>query len=252
MMASVAIRGVRKAFGSVYVIHGVDVEIADGEFVVLVGPSGCGKSTLLKMISGLLPPSSGEILVDGERVTKPHGNVGIVFQNALLLPWRNVLNNVLLPIDMKQLSREKYLPRAMALLKMVGLEGFEKKLPWQLSGGMQQRASICRALVHDPKIMLMDEPFGALDAMTRERMNVELQRIQRETGKTVLLITHSIPEAVFLADRVLVMTERPGAIAAIYEVPLGKNRSLDAMGDPVFTELVQRIRKHFFTQSTLD
>jgi len=218
----------------------------------VVGPSGCGKSTLLKMISGLLAPSSGEILVDGERVTKPHGNVGIVFQNSLLLPWRNVLNNVLLPIDMKQLSREKYLPRAMALLKMVGLEGFEKKLPWQLSGGMQQRASICRALVHDPKIMLMDEPFGALDAMTRERMNVELQRIQRETGKTVLLITHSIPEAVFLADRVLVMTERPGAIAAIYDVPLGKNRSLEAMGDPVFTELVQRIRKHFFTQSALD
>jgi NitT/TauT family transport system ATP-binding protein len=181
-----------------------------------------------------------------------HGNVGIVFQNSLLLPWRNILANVMLPIDMKKLSREKYLPRAMALLKMVGLEGFEKKLPWQLSGGMQQRASICRALVHDPKIMLMDEPFGALDAMTRERMNVELQRIQRETGKTVLLITHSIPEAVFLADRVLVMTERPGAIAAIYDVPLGRERSLDVMADPVFTELVQRIRKHFFTQSALD
>src|SRR6266404_4279864 len=149
-------------------------------------------------------------------------------------------------------ERHEYLPRAMALLKLVGLEGFEKKLPWQLSGGMQQRASICRALVHDPKIMLMDEPFGALDAMTRERMNVELMRIQRETGKTVLLITHSIPEAVFLADRVLVMTERPGAIAAIYDVPLPRPRSLDAMADSVFTELVQRIRKHFFTQSTLD
>jgi NitT/TauT family transport system ATP-binding protein len=185
-------------------------------------------------------------------VTKPHGNVGIVFQNSLLLPWRNILANVMLPIDMKRLPREKYLPRAMALLKLVGLEGFEKKLPWQLSGGMQQRASICRALVHDPKIMLMDEPFGALDAMTRERMNVELMRIQRETGKTVLLITHSIPEAVFLADRVLVMTERPGSIAAIYDVPLARPRSLDAMADPVFTELVQRIRKHFFTQSALD
>ena len=252
----IRISGVSKTYrsrdGDVPSLRPLDFHIDEGEFFVVVGPSGCGKSTLLKMISGLLAPSSGEILVDGERVTRPHGNVGIVFQNSLLLPWRNVLNNVLLPIDMKQLSREKYLPRAMALLKMVGLEGFEKKLPWQLSGGMQQRASICRALVHDPKIMLMDEPFGALDAMTRERMNVELQRIQRETGKTVLLITHSIPEAVFLADRVLVMTERPGAIAAIYDVPLGKNRSLEAMGDPVFTELVQRIRMHFFTQSALD
>src|SRR5205823_3789993 len=196
------------------------------------------------MISGLLAPSSGQIFVEGETVTRPHGNVGIVFQNSLLLPWRNILANVMLPIDMKRLPRHEYLPRAQALLKLVGLEGFEKKLPWQLSGGMQQRASICRALVHDPKIMLMDEPFGALDAMTREKMNVELMRIQRETGKTVLLITHSIPEAVFLADRVLVMTERPGAIAAIYDVPLP--RSLDAMAEPVFTELVQRIRKHFF------
>ena len=254
--SGIRISGVSKTYrardGDVPSLRPLDFHINEGEFFVVVGPSGCGKSTLLKMISGLLAPSSGEILVEGEKVTKPHGNVGIVFQNSLLLPWRNIISNVMLPIDMKKLSREKYLPRAMALLKMVGLEGFEKKLPWQLSGGMQQRASICRALVHDPKIMLMDEPFGALDAMTRERMNVELQRIQRETGKTVLLITHSIPEAVFLADRVLVMTERPGAIAAIYEVPLGKNRSLDVMGDPVFTELVQRIRKHFFTQSALD
>src|ERR1700710_130022 len=249
----IRISGVSKTYrsrdGDVPSLRPLDFHINEGEFFVVVGPSGCGKSTLLKMISGLLAPSSGEILVEGEKVTKPHGNVGIVFQNSLLLPWRNIISNVMLPIDMKKLSREKYLPRAMALLKMVGLEGFEKKLPWQLSGGMQQRASICRALVHDPKIMLMDEPFGA---MTRERMNVELMRIQRETGKTVLLITHSIPEAVFLADRVLVMTERPGAIAAIYDVPLPRPRSLDAMAEPVFTELVQRIRKHFFTQSALD
>jgi NitT/TauT family transport system ATP-binding protein len=235
-----------------HALAGTHLTIQPGEYVSITGPSGCGKSTLLKMISGLLAPSTGEILVEGEQVTKPHGNVGIVFQNALLLPWRNILSNVMLPIDMKKLPREEYLPRAKALLKLVGLEGFEKKLPWQLSGGMQQRASICRALVHDPKIMLMDEPFGALDAMTREKMNVELMRIQRETGKTVLLITHSIPEAVFLADRVLVMTERPGAIAAIYDVPLPRPRSLDAMADPAFTELVQRIRKHFFTQSALD
>jgi NitT/TauT family transport system ATP-binding protein len=213
----ITLSGVSKTYrsrdGDVPSLRPLDFHINEGEFFVVVGPSGCGKSTLLKMISGLLAPSTGEITVDGQPVTKPHGNVGIVFQNALLLPWRNILSNVMLPIDMKKLPRDEYLPRAKALLKLVGLEGFEKKLPWQLSGGMQQRASICRALVHDPKIMLMDEPFGALDAMTREKMNVELMRIQRETGKTVLLITHSIPEAVFLADRVLVMTERPGAIA---------------------------------------
>src|ERR1700751_2590953 len=204
------------------------------------------------MISGLLPPSTGEVLVEGEKVTKPHGNVGIVFQNALLLPWRNILSNVMLPIDMKRLPRQEYLDRAKALLKLVGLEGFEEKLPWQASGGMQPGPSTRRARVHDPKIMLRDEPFGALDALTRERMNVELMRIQRETGRTVLLITHSIPEAVCLAPRVLVMTEPPGAIAGIYDVPLPRPRSLDAMADPVFTELVQRIRKHFFTQSSLD
>jgi NitT/TauT family transport system ATP-binding protein len=254
--SGIAISGVSKTYrsrgGDVPSLRPLDFRINEGEFFVVVGPSGCGKSTLLKMISGLLAPSTGEIRVDGNKVTEPHGDVGIVFQNSLLLPWRNVLANVMLPIDMKRLKRDQYLPRARALLKMVGLEGFENKLPGQLSGGMQQRASICRALVHDPKIMLMDEPFGALDAMTREKMNVELRRIQRETGKTVLLITHSIPEAVFLADRVLVMTERPGSIAAIYDVPLGRDRSLDVMADPVFTELVQRIRKHFFTQSALD
>ena len=254
--SGINLSGVSKTYGTgdgqVQSLRPLDFHINDGEFFVVVGPSGCGKSTLLKLISGLLAPTSGEIHVDGKKVTEPHGDVGIVFQNALLLPWRNILNNVLMPIDMKNLSREKYIPRAKELLKMVGLEGFEKKLPWQLSGGMQQRASICRALVHDPKIMMMDEPFGALDAMTREKMNVELSRIQRTTGKTILLITHSIPEAVFLADKVLVMTERPGGIAAIYDVPLGRERNLDVMSNPIFTDLVARIRKHFMTNSTLD
>src|SRR5258707_9058233 len=172
----ITLSGVSKTYrsrdGDVPSLRPLDFHINEGEFFVVVGPSGCGKSTLLKMISGLLQPSSGEILVEGEPVTKPHGNVGIVFQNALLLPWRNILSNVMLPIDMKKLPREKYLARAKALLKLVGLEGFEKKLPWQLSGGMQQRASICRVLGHDPKIMLMDEPSGALEDKTRERMNV--------------------------------------------------------------------------------
>ena len=237
--------------GDVPSLRPIDFSVADGEFVVVVGPSGCGKTTLLKMIAGLLAPSEGEIRVEGRVVTKPHANVGIVFQSALLLPWRDVLGNVLMPVEVKGLPRGPYEARARALLKMVGLEGFERKYPYQLSGGMQQRASICRALVHDPKIVLMDEPFGALDAMTRERMNVELQRIQRETKKTALLITHSIPEAVFLADRVLVMSERPGAIAAVYDVNLPRPRSLDVLSDPVFVALTQTIRKHFDVQKDI-
>jgi len=175
-----------------------------------------------------------------------------VFQSPVLLAWRSVLANVMLQIEMRHLPRAQYLPKARALLAMAGLADFERKLPWQLSGGMQQRASICRALVHDPAVLLMDEPFGALDAMTRERMNLELQRIWYETRKTVLFITHSIPEAVFLADRVLVMTERPGAIAAIYDVALPRPRSLAVMGDPAFVALAQTIRRHFYSQGTLD
>jgi NitT/TauT family transport system ATP-binding protein len=248
----IEIAGVSKTYrtqdGDVPSLRPLDFSVDQGEFLVVVGPSGCGKSTLLKLIAGLLPPSEGEIRVEGRVVTKPHADVGIVFQSPLLLPWRSVFRNVMMPVEVKGLPRAEYEGRARALLKMVGLDGFENKYPWQLSGGMQQRASICRALVHDPKIVLMDEPFGALDAMTRERMNVELQRIQRETGKTVLLITHSIPEAVFLADRVLVMSERPGAIAAIYQVTLTRPRSLDVLADPVFVQLTQTIRRHFNVQ----
>jgi NitT/TauT family transport system ATP-binding protein len=251
----IEIAGVSKTYrtqdGDVPSLRPLDFSVGEGEFLVVVGPSGCGKSTLLKLIAGLLPPSAGEIRVEGRVVTRPHAGVGIVFQSPLLLPWRSVFRNVMMPVEVKGLPRTEYEGRARALIKMVGLEGFENKYPWQLSGGMQQRASICRALVHDPKIVLMDEPFGALDAMTRERMNVELQRIQRETGKTVLLITHSIPEAVFLADRVLVMTERPGAIAAIYEVSLPKPRSLDVLSDPEFVRLTQTIRRHFDVRQDL-
>jgi NitT/TauT family transport system ATP-binding protein len=238
--------------GEVISLRPIDLTIAEGELFVVVGPSGCGKTTLLKMIAGLLPPSEGEIRVDGKRITKPHGGVGVVFQSAMLLPWRSVLRNVMMPVEVKNLPRDVYGKRAAELLRMVGLAGFEEKYPWQLSGGMQQRAAICRALVHDPKIVLMDEPFGALDAMTRERMNVELQRIQGETKKTVVFITHSIPEAVFLGDRVLVMTERPGRIAAIYAVPLARPRALEVMADPAFFELTQSIRRHFNVQGTAD
>ena len=226
--------------------------IREGEFLAIVGPSGCGKSTLLKMVSGLLPITSGTISVAGKVVDGPQDNIGMVFQSPVLLAWRNVLDNIMLQIQMRGLSRDKYLQRARELIRMTGLEGFENKSPWQLSGGMQQRASICRALVHDPAILLMDEPFGALDAMTREKMNVELQRIWYTTRKTVLLITHSIPEAIFLADRVLVMSERPGTIAAIYDVGLPRPRRLEVMGDPRFVALSQTIRAHFFAQGNVD
>ena len=238
--------------GPVESLKPLTFDIDEGEFMAIVGPSGCGKSTLLKIAAGLLPVSSGEIRLDGRTVSGPPDNVGIVFQSAVLLAWRSVLDNVMLQIEMRHLSKAAYLPKAQALLELTGLTDFANKYPWQLSGGMQQRASICRALVHDPAVLLMDEPFGALDAMTRERMNVELQRIWSETRKTVLFITHSIPEAVFLADRVLVMSERPGSIAAIYDIDLPRPRSLRIMGDQEFGALTQKIRAHFYAQGTLD
>ena len=252
----IAIEGVAKTYqtadGPVESLKPLSFDIGEGEFMAIVGPSGCGKSTLLKMVAGLLPASSGRIALNGVPVDGPPDNVGIVFQSPVLLAWRTVLDNILLQIDMRNLARSAYLPKANALLAMTGLADFARKLPWQLSGGMQQRASICRALVHDPAVLLMDEPFGALDAMTREKMNLELQRIWFETRKTVLFITHSIPEAVFLADRVLVMSERPGRIAAIYDVELPRPRSLAMMGDPAFVGLAQTIRRHFYAQGTLD
>jgi NitT/TauT family transport system ATP-binding protein len=252
----ITIDGVAKTYqtadGPVESLKPLSFDIGDGEFMAVVGPSGCGKSTLLKMVAGLLPASSGRITLSGVLVDGPPDNVGIVFQSPVLLAWRTVLDNILLQIDMRKLARSAYLPKAQALLAMTGLADFARKLPWQLSGGMQQRASICRALVHDPAVLLMDEPFGALDAMTREKMNLELQRIWFETRKTVLFITHSIPEAVFLADRVLVMSERPGKIAAIYDVALPRPRSLAMMGDPAFVSLTQTIRRHFYAQGTLD
>ena len=245
----IELQGVSKTYrtrdGDIPSLRPIDFTVGEGEFVVIVGPSGCGKTTLLKMLAGLLTPSGGEVRIEGKSITKPHSNIGIVFQTALLLPWRSVFGNVMMPVEVKGLPRAACEQRARDLLRLTGLQGFENKYPWQLSGGMQQRVAICRALVHDPKLMLMDEPFGALDALTREKMNVELQRIQGETGKTVLLITHSIPEAVFLADRVMVMNARPGNIAAVYDVPLPRPRTLDIMANPLFVEMTQKIRKHF-------
>ena len=245
----IALAGVSKVYrtaeGEVAALRPIDFAVERGEFFVIVGPSGCGKSTLLKMIAGLTAPSAGEITVEGKRVTRPHGGVGIVFQSPLLMEWRRVLANVLLPAEVKRLDTAKARERALELIALAGLKGFENKYPFELSGGMQQRVAICRALLNDPQIVLMDEPFAALDAMTRERMNLELQRIQRKTGKTILLITHSIPEAVFLGDRVLVMSERPGGVAAVYDIDLPRPRTPQTMADPRFTAHAAAIRKHF-------
>ncbi len=242
--------------GPVESLRPLTFNIHEGEFVSVVGPSGCGKSTLLKLVAGLLPITSGDLTLTGQRIDGPQKNVGIVFQSAVLLAWRNVLDNILLQAEIRHLPMEAARQRALDLIRMAGLTGFEKKYPWQLSGGMQQRVSICRALLHDPEVLLMDEPFGALDAMTREKMNLELQRIWLESKKTVLLITHSIPEAVFLSDRVLVMSERPGSIAAIYNIDLPRSvaapRPLDVMSTPEFAHYARKIRAHFFSQGALD
>jgi NitT/TauT family transport system ATP-binding protein len=238
--------------GAVHALDAIDFEVADREFVAIVGPSGCGKSTLLKILAGLIPASRGSALLRGTPIVGPRRDIGMVFQSPVLFPWRTVLGNVLLPVDVQGLGRERLHRSAFELLRLVGLEGFENRYPWELSGGMQQRVAMVRALIHDPAMLLMDEPFGALDAMTREQMNLELQRIWLERRKTVVFITHSIPEAVFLADRVLVMTARPGKIAEIVSVTLPRPRSLDLMSTPEFGVYARRIRAHFNATGGLD
>ena len=233
-------------------LENVDLTVRQGEFISLVGPSGCGKTTLLKMLSGLLPVTAGEIELDGRPVDGPRFDVGMVFQAPTLLPWRNIRGNVMLPVEVRKLDRKVYGERADELLDMVGLKGFEDRYPSELSGGMQQRAGICRALVHNPGVLLMDEPFGALDAMTREFMNIELLRIWRESGKTVVLVTHSIPEAVFLSDRVVVMSPRPGRIVDVVDVDMPRPRELGMMQSDAAGALVTRIRGHFNAQGSVD
>ncbi|HJU17155.1 MAG TPA: ABC transporter ATP-binding protein [Stellaceae bacterium] len=227
----------------------ISFELRDGEVLSVVGPSGCGKSTLLRIMAGLDVPSRGRVLLAGERVSGPRREIGVVFQQATLLPWRTVLDNVLLPAQLQRLERARSIERARQLLDLVGLVGFTDKYPFELSGGMQQRVAICRALVCDPRILLMDEPFGALDAMTREQMNVELMRIQAEQKKSVVFITHSIPEAVFLGDRVMVMTKRPGRIARIAAIDLPKPRTLATMGSALFAAQCNDIRLAFSGRS---
>jgi NitT/TauT family transport system ATP-binding protein len=230
----------------------ISTSIKEGEFVTVVGPSGCGKSTLLRILAGLVPCTSGSVSIAGETVTGTRRDVGVVFQNSILLPWRTILENVLLPAEVLGLDLAQSRERAKQLLVMVGLSGFESRLPNELSGGMQQRASIARALLHDPKILLMDEPFGALDAMTREQMNLELQRIWLASKKTIVLVTHSIPEAVFLGDVVLVMTPRPGRLNRIIKVPLPRPRQMSDTAKPDFGAKAQEIRSLINHASSLD
>jgi NitT/TauT family transport system ATP-binding protein len=232
-------------------LKNINLDINEGEMITVVGPSGCGKTTLLRILSGVLDSSAGEVLIGGKSLNGPSPQLGVVFQAPILLPWRTVLQNVMVPIEIQNRPRKTFEARARGLLAMVGLSGFEDKYPNELSGGMQQRVGICRALVHDPPFLLMDEPFGALDAMTRETMNEELLRIWSESKKTILLVTHSIPEAVYLADRIVVMTPRPGKIVEIIAVNLPRPRLLAMQNTPEFGRHVGAIRRHFKSEGTL-
>jgi len=250
----IRLQGVGKTYetkdGAVEACAEVSLDIRQSEFVAIVGPSGCGKTTILKMAAGLVPYTAGEITVGGKRVDRPLTEVGIVFQESILLDWRDVLSNVLLQIDIRGMARATYEPVARHLLRSTGLEGFEHKKPYELSGGMRQRVSICRALVHDPPLLLMDEPFGALDALTREQISMDIQRVWMEKRKTAIHITHSIPEAVLLADRVVVMGPRPGRIVEIIDIDLPRPRRLDRL-PPLFNEYAGRIRDIFKAKGVL-
>jgi NitT/TauT family transport system ATP-binding protein len=248
----ISVRSVSKFFqprrgSEVVALRDVSLDITPGEIVTIVGPSGCGKSTLLRVIAGLVGASAGEVTIKGVRVTEPSSDIGIVFQSPTLLPWASVLDNVLFPLQMTNQLRRDSPERARVLLKLVGLDGFEDRAPRELSGGMQQRVAICRALISDPEILLMDEPFGALDALTREEMTFELLRIWAKRPKTIVFITHSIPEAVLLADRVIVMSPRPGRVADVIPVRLPRPRSSAQEATSEFQSCAQRIRDLVFS-----
>ncbi len=240
--------GVEKTYrtlrdSAVVALSPTTLDIGPGEFVSIVGPSGCGKTTLLSLMAGLIRPTAGEIRFRGRAANGPSTEVGLVFQRPVLLPWRRVLDNVLLPAEVIGLRpRAAYIEKARELLAMVGLAGFEDAYPRELSGGMQQRASIARALIYDSSVLLMDEPFAALDAMTREELNLELLRIWQATGRSIVFVTHNIPEAVLLSDRIVVMTPRPGRVKKVIEVDLARPRSLALLGDPRFGQLAEQIR----------
>jgi NitT/TauT family transport system ATP-binding protein len=243
----VQLRGVSKEFGQGHVraLEDIDLEIRPGEFVSLIGPSGCGKSTLLRIVGDLIQPSEGELVVNGKNAPQARldRDYGIVFQDAVLFDWRTVEKNIGLPLEIMGWDRRKRSERIREMVELVELKGFESHHPWQLSGGMQQRVSIARALSFGPPLLLMDEPFGALDEMTRERLNLELLRIWEQSGSTVIFVTHSISEAVFLSTRVVVMSARPGRIVGIVDVDLPQPRTSETREEPRFAELIREVRR---------
>jgi NitT/TauT family transport system ATP-binding protein len=244
---AVSLQGVSKIYATasgetVNALNGISLDIRAQEFVSVIGASGCGKTTLLRIIGGLETQYDGNLLLTGSKRRGPNKDIGIVFQDANLLPWRTVLENVLLPAQVLKLDRKQAMERAFWLLELVGLKGFEKKYPFELSGGMRQRVAIARALIHDPSVLLMDEPFGALDALTREHMNLELLKIWHSARKTVFMITHSIPEAAFMSDRVIVMSPRPGRIIADVTIGLPRPRNLDLLSDAAFGDYTRKLR----------
>ncbi len=246
MTSKLSVRNLGKTYrtrsGAVAALDGLDLDVEQGQFVSIVGPSGCGKSTLLWAMAGLHRPDSGAILLDGAPIEGPHPEVAMVFQEANLLPWQSLSRNIELPMRLRRTDPSTTRARIATLLRRVGLEGFEHKYPRELSGGMQQRASIVRALSVDPSILLMDEPFGALDSFTREEMNLLVEEIWLETGKTVVFITHSIPEAVFLSDRVFVMSGRPGCLQRVFDIDLPRPRPLSAIDTHHFADIVAAIK----------
>mgnify|MGYP005813836227 CR=1 FL=1 len=249
-------KGKTKLGDDTLAVRAANLSIGDGEFVAIVGPSGCGKSTLLKLIAGLTKPSRGVVRVGGKDVVNPLKIVGMAFQNATLLPWRNIRDNVMLPLEIvephrsrQKQDREKNLDRTNELLTKVGLAGFADKMPWQLSGGMQQRAQLCRALIHDPSILMLDEPFAALDAFTREELWGVLQELWSFRKCTIILVTHELREAAFLADTVHIMSARPGRVIRSRSVDIPRPRTLAATFEPGFVELVHELRHHIHPET---
>jgi NitT/TauT family transport system ATP-binding protein len=253
-MSVVKIAGLTKQFGQTTALQGIDLDIVEREFVSLIGPSGCGKSTLLRIVGDLIEPSSGTVAVNGKpaRQARMDRDYGIVFQDPVLYDWRTVAKNVALPLEMARWSRQRRNERVQKMLELVELQGFENHRPWQLSGGMQQRVSIARALAFDPALLLMDEPFGALDEMTRERLNIELLNIWQASGSTIVFVTHSIAEAVFISTRVVVMSPRPGRISEVIPIDLPQPRTASTREEPRFFELVTRVREALHLGHDLD